>query len=152
MITDAPAAPMVGGGQPRRAAALDDDDDDDDDDAVTPLLAVDETVLVGSNKHVAKVERATKPGDDVCSCAGRARPPRGIDLSEVERLDRRGARRAGRRRRRAEPPRRGRRRAARRARPAVEPKNKSRFTGVYRGDGQWGQGQWRARIECEGLK
>ena len=38
---------------------------DVNDDAVTPLLAVDETVLVGSNKHVAKVERATKPGDDV---------------------------------------------------------------------------------------
>ena len=73
---DAPAAPM------------DADDDDDDDAPVTPLLAVDETVLVGSNKHVAKVERATKPGDDVVLVRWQSTGHREeIDLSEVERLD-----------------------------------------------------------------
>ena len=87
----APAAPMDADDDdaPPAPPPVDDDDDDDDDDApVTPLLAVDETVLVGSNKHVAKVERATKPGDDVVLVRWQSTGHREeIDLSEVERLD-----------------------------------------------------------------
>ena len=93
---DAPAAPMEvdDDDAPPAPPPVDDDDDDDDDDApVTPLLAVDETVLVGSNKHVAKVERATKPGDDVVLVRWQSTGHREeIDLSEVERLDLNGGR------------------------------------------------------------
>ena len=89
---DAPAAPMEVDDDDAPAAPppLDDDDDDDDDDAVTPLLAVDETVLVGSNKHVAKVERATCQATTCARALAEHRPPRG------DRLVRSGAARSKR--------------------------------------------------------
>ena len=58
-IADAPAAPWrsTTTTRPPRRPPLDDDDDDDDDDGDATPRGRDETVLVGSNKHVAKVER-----------------------------------------------------------------------------------------------
>ena len=150
---DAPAAPMEVDDDDAPAAPPPlDDDDDDDDDAVTPLLAVDETVLVGSNKHVAKVERATKPGDDVVLVRWQSTGHREeIDLSEVERLDLNGGRssrrstaaaREGAAPEAAAPPPAPAPEAPA-APPADAPRKKSRFTGVN-WDAQ--SGRWRAEI------
>ena len=115
LMRPAPATPMDVDDDDAPAAPPPLDDDDDDDDAVTPLLAVDETVLVGSNKHVAKVERATKPGDDVVLVRWQSTGHR--ERSTYQKwsgsTSPRDARRAGRRRRRAKSNRKRRRRRRR---------------------------------------
>jgi len=85
-LDDAPAAPM----------------DDDDDalavppapDAATeapavPLFAVDETVLVGKNKDVATVQRATRAGENVVLVRweNTAYGEQEVDVADVEKLD-----------------------------------------------------------------
>jgi len=76
---------------------LDDDDDDNDDDAVTPLLAVDETVLVGSNKPV-KVSKLRSLGYRESEIKAIKSGRLVVRVRDLVRRDRRKRRRHGRRR------------------------------------------------------